>query len=65
MRLYAVKRPGADVLEINAGTGGATTIVLEAFKVNNLTSGLQCAHYDFTDVSTGFFEAARQKVFRL
>ncbi|KAH8655375.1 type I polyketide synthase [Xylariales sp. PMI_506] len=59
--LYAVNIPGAKVLEIGAGTGGATGVVLEGFAARGNGSGTLLGHYTFTDVSSGFFEAARQK----
>ncbi|KAH7143722.1 hypothetical protein EDB81DRAFT_935118 [Dactylonectria macrodidyma] len=59
--LYAVKRPGARVLEIGGGTGGATGVVLESFASRGEGSETLLGHYDFTDISSGFFEAARQK----
>lgn len=59
--LYAVKNPGAKVLEIGAGTGGATTTVLEAFGARGDGTGTLLDHYTFTDISPGFFEAAREK----
>jgi NADPH:quinone reductase-like Zn-dependent oxidoreductase/ubiquinone/menaquinone biosynthesis C-methylase UbiE len=60
--LYAVKNPGANVLEIGAGTGGATTVILDAFGARSgAESGTLLGHYDFTDISSGFFGAARQK----
>lgn len=62
VELYAVKNPGANVLEIGAGTGGATQVVLEAFGAKGDGSGSLVGHYTFTDVSGGFFEAARQKL---
>ena len=62
VELYGVKQPGANVLEIGAGTGGATMIVLEGFGARaEYGSGTLLGHYDFTDISSGFFEAARQK----
>lgn len=62
MELYAVKEPGARVLEIGGGTGGATKDVLEAFSSRAEDgSGSLLGHYDFTDVSTGFFPAAKDK----
>jgi len=63
IELYAAKEPGAKVLEIGAGTGGATVHVLEAFaaKAAGGTSGSVVGHYDFTDISADFFVAARQK----
>ncbi|MDI1488099.1 MAG: putative PKS/NRPS-like protein biosynthetic cluster [Ramalina farinacea] len=60
--LYAVKNPGANVLEIGAGTGGATQTVLEAFGSKGDGSGSLLGHYTFTDASAGFFEAAGQKL---
>lgn len=62
--LYAVKQPGAQILEIGAGTGGATTIVLEAFGAKASAeggSGSLLGHYDFTDISAGFFGTAQQR----
>lgn len=58
--LYAANIPGAKVLEIGAGTGGATKIVLEAFSAGG--SGSALGHYTFTDVSSGFFEAGKKKL---
>lgn len=62
VELYAVKNPGANVLEIGAGTGGATQTVLEAFGSKGDGSGSLLGHYTFTDASAGFFEAAGQKL---
>lgn len=59
--LYAVKNPGAKVLEIGAGTGGATTTILESFGARGDGTGTLLDHYTFTDISPGFFEAAREK----
>ncbi|KAF7532113.1 hypothetical protein G7054_g8247 [Neopestalotiopsis clavispora] len=59
--LYAIKNPGANVLEIGAGTGGATTTVLEGFGTRGDGNGTILGHYTFTDISPGFFEAARTK----
>lgn len=58
VKLLAYKNPKAKILEIGAGTGGCTQNVLEA-----LGSGVnaQFGHYDFTDISTGFFESARER----
>ena len=62
VELYAVKNPGANVLEIGAGTGGATQTVLEAFGSRGDGSGSLLGHYTFTDASAGFFEAASRKL---
>lgn len=57
VKLYAHKNPRAKMIEIGAGTGGATSHILNALgsKGQNLVS------YDFTDLSSGFFEAAKEK----
>ena len=75
LRLYAAREPGSKVLEIGAGTGGTTWHVLEAF--SDATSGDDCddedmdgsasaktsllGHYDFTDISAGFFGPAKSR----
>ncbi|KAK3904486.1 hypothetical protein C8A05DRAFT_13641 [Staphylotrichum tortipilum] len=56
--LYAHKNPRARVIEIGGGTGGATTQILDALE---RTGSRNIASYDFTDVSSGFFEAAKDK----
>ncbi|QKX62349.1 uncharacterized protein TRUGW13939_09508, partial [Talaromyces rugulosus] len=61
VELFAVKHPGAQVLEIGGGTGGATQVILEGFGARTSGAGTLLGHYTFTDVSSGFFEAARQK----
>ncbi|KAL8722512.1 MAG: hypothetical protein Q9225_001028 [Loekoesia sp. 1 TL-2023] len=45
------------VLEVGAGTAGATLPLLKAL---DSCEGLPLLHYDFTDVSSGFFDEARQ-----
>jgi 2-polyprenyl-3-methyl-5-hydroxy-6-metoxy-1,4-benzoquinol methylase len=67
IRLYAIKEPGAKVLEVGAGTGGTTAHVLDAFAIpstnRNAEQGAAEAsllgHYDFTDISPAFFTPAR------
>lgn len=66
MELYAVKQPGARILEIGAGTGGATVHVLEGFAAhgdnqNDGSPSTLLGHYDYTDISADFFIAAREK----
>lgn len=58
VRLHAHKCPNAKIIEIGAGTGGCTRAVLDALSSHGAT---RSAHYDFTDVSSGFFEAAQEK----
>ena len=50
----AHQNPNMRILEIGAGTGFATMAVLRAL-------GLKFAHYDFTDISTGFFDRAKEE----
>ena len=59
--LYAVKNPGAKVLEIGGSTGRAKTTVLEGFGTRGEGTASILGHYTFTDISPGFFEAAREK----
>ncbi|KAI1563604.1 Polyketide synthase modules protein, partial [Pyrenophora tritici-repentis] len=63
VELYSVIEPGSRVLEIGAGTGGATSVVLEAFAARSeVESGASLlGHYEFTDISSGFFGAAKTK----
>ncbi|KAF5861263.1 hypothetical protein ETB97_000455 [Aspergillus alliaceus] len=61
-RLFAHKNPRAKILEVGAGTGGCTEAVLDALREQD-TIGLhyRCASYDFTDISSGFFEVASKR----
>ena len=54
----AFKKPYLRVLEIGAGTGGTTLTLLQAHTED---SNLHFSSYDYTDVSSGFFEHARAK----
>ncbi|RAL06833.1 type I polyketide synthase [Aspergillus homomorphus CBS 101889] len=56
VRLCCHKNPRSRILEIGGGTGGCTQLV-----VNALGNTKPVDHYDFTDVSAGFFEAARKR----
>ncbi|CAI6100676.1 unnamed protein product [Clonostachys chloroleuca] len=63
VELLAFKQPGMRVLEIGAGTGSSTDIVLKHANVmdsNNVASGAVSV-YDFTDISPAFFSAAKIK----
>ncbi|KAL2867348.1 type I polyketide synthase [Aspergillus lucknowensis] len=51
--------PGLKVLEIGAGTGSATEPIL---KVLNGGDNRYVQRYDFTDLSTGFFEPAKERL---
>ena len=48
----AYLNPHMRIIEVGAGTGAASIPMIRAL-------GQSFAHYDFTDISTGFFEAAK------
>lgn len=50
----AHQKPNMRILEIGAGTGATTTPIL-------LALGQNFSRYDFTDISMGFFDRARQE----
>ena len=56
----AHRNPGLRILEIGAGTGGVTLPILE--KLSKSSSSPRFQEYVFTDISTGFFESAREKL---
>ncbi|KAI0547124.1 lovastatin nonaketide synthase [Xylaria curta] len=56
--LLCFKNPSMKILEVGAGTGGQTTRVLDAMNHNGMKNWEQ---YDYTDVSPGFFAAAKEK----
>jgi len=57
----AFKKPHMKVLEIRAGTGGATLPLLRALtnEAASQNEGVLLNSYDFTDISAGFFEKSR------
>ncbi|KAL7620421.1 hypothetical protein AAE478_009416 [Parahypoxylon ruwenzoriense] len=65
MRTYAsslcFKKPGMSVLEIGAGTGGATKPLLEALGGGSTNSYPRFSKYTYTDISSAFFEKARSR----
>ncbi|KAK9490612.1 hypothetical protein V1508DRAFT_424315, partial [Lipomyces doorenjongii] len=58
--LLANKNPFLNVLEIGAGTGGATFPLLQALGGRDGETP-RFAKYDLTDISTGFFEKVMEK----
>lgn len=73
LALLAHKRPNMRILEIGAGTGGATVPVMECLDMSaksgsgsavGETGRLLLESYTFTDISAGFFERAREKLSR-
>ncbi|KAL4954547.1 polyketide synthase [Aspergillus filifer] len=60
LKLHGHKTPGSKILEIGGGTAGCT---LPAMKALTGQDGIpRFGHYDFTDVSSGFFEKAAEKL---
>ncbi|OCL09643.1 putative polyketide synthase [Glonium stellatum] len=57
---FAHKYPTAKIIEIGAGTGGCTTPVLKQL-ARSEDKKPRFSSYHFTDISAGFFEAAKQK----
>ncbi len=60
MRAVAHKNPRARVLEIGAGTGGATRYAMQTLGSQE-EGGPFIDSWHFTDISSGFFEAARSE----
>ena len=58
--LLANKNPFLNILEIGAGTGGATFPLLRALGGRDGETP-RFANYDFTDISPGFFEKVMEK----
>lgn len=58
LRAVVHKNPRARVLEIGAGTGGATRFALKTLGTD-AEGGPYVDSWHFTDISSGFFEAAR------
>ena len=59
VRHLIFKKPNMRVLEIGAGTAGLTLPLLQSLSSEE---GPAFGRYDFTDVSPGFFEDARQRL---
>jgi acyl transferase domain-containing protein len=59
-RCLAHNRPAMRILEIGSGTGGATQVVMESLLSSN--GQRMYNSYTFTDVSAGFFAAAKDKL---
>lgn len=61
LRHLIFKDPNLAVLELGAGTGGATEPILQALSSEN---GFPFHSYEFTDVSAAFFERSKQRLQR-
>ncbi|KAI0538759.1 putative polyketide synthase [Xylaria digitata] len=58
VRAISDENPDIRILEIGSGTGGATEPILDALSTDNCQ---RFKHYDFTDISAGFFQPARER----
>ncbi|KAI0485236.1 lovastatin nonaketide synthase [Xylariaceae sp. FL0804] len=56
--LLCFKNPSMRILEVGGGTGGQTLQLLRSMGSNGVQ---RLQRYDFTDISSGFFEEAREK----
>lgn len=56
VKLCAHDNPRSRILEIGGGTGSCTQLIMDA-----LGDNMPIESYDFTDVSAGWFEAARER----
>ena len=59
VRLMTLKNPHLSVIEIGAGTGGATFPILEHLWRSNDKKKMPLGKFVFTDISTGFFDTAK------
>ncbi|KAJ5177658.1 mycocerosic acid synthase [Penicillium coprophilum] len=60
LKVLTFKSPRLRVLEVGAGTGGCTKWLFRGLSGQNGAVGLPIEKYTFTDISSGFFEHARQ-----
>ena len=60
---FAHKNPNIKILEIGAGTGGATEVILAALARQSTlgSASYRFREYVYTDISSSFFEGARDK----
>ena len=61
--LLVHKDPELKILELGAGTGGATTYILDEISTEGHAEARTptCSQYVYTDLSPGFFEGARKR----
>ncbi|KAM4060705.1 KR domain-containing protein [Hirsutella rhossiliensis] len=65
VKLLQFKNPNFRILEIGAGTAATSMAVLETLHDDKVASGkARLESYTFTDISTGFFNSAAQKLNR-
>ncbi|KAF8439511.1 hypothetical protein BGX38DRAFT_875482 [Terfezia claveryi] len=62
LQKLAFKRPDISILEIGAGTGGTTVPMMEILGGGNTQKPRCFSHFTFTDISSGFFEKAKDNL---
>lgn len=60
MKVFGHQKPQMRIIEIGAGTGSATVHILNALSQDNLATP-RFATLDYTDISPGFFERAKER----
>ncbi|KAI5784766.1 hypothetical protein EDC01DRAFT_208974 [Geopyxis carbonaria] len=61
IELLSHKNPALKILEIGAGSGGATSIALSALSASDNSAFPKFSKYVFTDLSRGYFPAAQAR----
>ncbi|XP_044723776.1 KR domain-containing protein [Hirsutella rhossiliensis] len=62
VQLSAHQNPSQRILEVGSGTGGMTSVLLSyLWRIEDRTGGIAFSEYVYTDISTGFFEKARER----
>lgn len=61
VQLLSIKKPRLRILEVGAGTGGTTEMILRRLSTRPGAQSPAYAEYTFTDVSPGFFAKAKER----
>ena len=64
LQFLGLRNPRMTILEIGAGTGGTTVSVLQSLSRPRAEDGFMFESYDFTDISSGFFDKAQSLLLR-
>ncbi|EON95815.1 putative polyketide synthase protein [Phaeoacremonium minimum UCRPA7] len=61
VKMLAISKPTMRILEVGAGTGGTTEMILRGMIDGDSSSNPPYSLYTFTDISAGFFPAATER----
>lgn len=64
VRCLSHSRPNLRILEVGAGTGGTTDLIVKSLSSGSFSGDLELPSFDlytFTDISAGFFPAAKER----